>query len=133
MVADLVMDLDLLLHRVLAHPAEYRDQILVDALRELDEDQLRTVLGRYMPLDDEAVRREPPLLERVRRFRDASLSGEYTEAPRRGPARVGATGWVALFGRHMDDCVRASGIDEVGELRAAFEMLFELLRALDDE
>lgn len=128
-----------------------RGSLLVIAERAaglIPADQLSALLGDF--IDVEAATGKAPLLavallDDVRKFVDAAMAGHYYEAVdinnRGGQEQsAGTDAFVAEFDRLMRKCVGSSPADiksgergsSAHEVRASFELLFALLRHIDE-
>jgi hypothetical protein len=79
-----------------------------------------------------------PLLEEVRRFHDASLRGEYYDSFDVNSKNFmdkskGTEAFIAEFDRLIGKCVHAAVKGPLAPVREAFELLFALLRRLDED
>jgi len=118
---------------------EYVYYMLADVIEVLSDDQLASIVGRYIPLEE--LRREGPaetvdVLTDVKRFAQASLRRDYYEDFRvdsRNCTMVsrGTMAWISDFGRHLDRCIGEAETAELEVVLEAFELLFDLVRRID--
>jgi len=78
------------------------------------------------------------LVASVKVFHDASLRGEFYESFRVNSRNFmdkssGTQAWIAECHRLLDRCVAASGKGRHAEAREAFELIFSLLRRVNEE
>jgi hypothetical protein len=78
------------------------------------------------------------LLEEVRRFHGASLNGDYYESFNVNSKNFmekseGTEAFIAEFDRLIGKCIRAAGKGPRGPVREAFDLLFGLLRRIDED
>ena len=119
-----------------------RGDLLVIAERAaelLPRAKLQVVFGDRLKLHEFTVTAggRVGLLEEVRRFHDASLRGDYYESfdvdSKNFMQMSGGTdAFIAEFDRLARKCVRAAEKRPRTPVRAAFELLFELLRHIDE-
>jgi len=119
-----------------------RGNLLVMAERATElvpRDKLRALVGEFVRLDELAETKSgvAPVLDAVRKFHQASLRGEYYESFAVTPKTFtqqseGTEEFIAEFGRLVGTCVRASEKTPGPPLREAFELLFGLLRHIDE-
>jgi hypothetical protein len=134
-----------------------RGSLLLIAERAIElvtQDQLGALLGDIVQInvdptdarsDDSAAIVVPSLLDEVRLFNDAAMGGEYYEhvasnSKGRREQSAGTDAFIAEFDRLMRRCVGASEASDVPgggdsaahEVRDAFELLFALLRHIDE-
>jgi hypothetical protein len=102
--------------------------------------KLRMLVGDMVRLDElaEGKRGAAPLLDEVRKFHDASLQGEYFESFGVNSKNFmeqseGTEAFIAEFDRLTGTCVRAAAKGPHAPLREAFDLLFALLRRIDDD
>lgn len=102
--------------------------------------KLHQLVGDLVRLDDlaEGKRGTAPLLEEVRRFHDASLEGEYYEdflvnSKNFMSKSEGTEEFIAEFDRLLGKCVKAAAKTPPAPVREAFELLFALLRQIDED
>jgi hypothetical protein len=118
---------------------EYVYYMLADALEVLSDDQLASVVGRYIPL--EQLRRDGPaaaidVLADVKRFAQASLRRDYYEEFRVDSRNCtdlsrGTMVWISDFNRHLDRCIGEAETAKLEIVIEAFELLFDLVRRID--
>ena len=92
---------------------------------------------RLQPLG-EGERGAVPLLDEVRKFHDASLRGDYYESfdvnwKNSMDKSMGTDGFIAEFDRLTGKCVSIAAKGSHASVREAFELLFALLRRLDED
>jgi len=120
-----------------------RGDLLVVAERAIEvvpRAKLRALIGDRIRLDPpaEGMRRAAPLLDDVRKFHAASLRGEYYEGFNVNSQNFrekseGTEAFIAEFDRLVGKCVRAATKAPRAPVREAFELLFALLRRLDED
>ncbi len=115
--------------------------MLDDALEMLSPKDLDVLVRRYMPpsLLERIVgpRDTRSLLERVRAFDAAARAGEFYESFSVNSKNCtthskGTRGFSADCCRLFDQCADAVGTVDPKELRAAFDILLDLLRYIDE-
>jgi hypothetical protein len=101
--------------------------------------KLKSLLGDYVLVDTlaETRSRQMPLLEEVQTFHRASLGGRYFESFSANSGNFmersrGTDTFIAEFVRLLGRCVRAADTEPRKVVREAFELLFGLLRHLDE-
>ena len=101
--------------------------------------KLRALVGDFVRLDELAEPKSgaAPLLGEVRKFHEASLRGDHYESFAVNSKNFmrqseGTEEFIAEFRRLVGKCVRASEKTPGPPLREAFELLFGLLRHLDE-
>lgn len=119
-----------------------RDSLLVFVYRAvelLSPVQLTIVFQDYIRLQDLAPSGAPPpsLLDEVRRFHADSLAGKYYEgfdvtSKNCTSNSYGTQSFIAEFDRLVNACVRAATTGPYPPLREAFELLFAILRRIDE-
>lgn len=119
-----------------------RDNLLVIAERATElvpRAKLRALVGDSVRLDDLAERKSgaAPLLNEVRKFHAASMRGDHFESFAVNSTNFmqeseGTEEFIADFDRLLGKCVRASEKTPGPPLREAFELLFGLLRHIDE-
>ncbi|WP_372525654.1 hypothetical protein [Piscinibacter sp.] len=119
-----------------------RGNLLVIAERAaeaLPSAALPAMLGDFVQIDVpvDVATEVPSLLEEVRRFHATSMSGKYYEAfPVNGKNCTeqsnGTDAFIAEFDRLVARCVREADTGPQPAVREAFELLFGLLRHIDD-
>jgi hypothetical protein len=109
------------------------------AIEAVPSTKLGELVGDMVRLDQlaEGKRGAAPLLEEVRKFHDASLRGEYYDSfdvnSKNFMAKSqGTEAFIAEFDRLAGKCVRAASRGPFGPVREAFELLFRLLRRIDE-
>ncbi|MGH7630734.1 MAG: hypothetical protein ACREOF_15385 [Gemmatimonadales bacterium] len=102
--------------------------------------KLTALVGDMVRLDEfaEGRRGAAPLLDEVRKFHEASLRGEYYDSFDVNSKNFmdkseGAEAFIAEFERLVGKCVRAAGKGPRPPVREAFELLFALLRRIDED
>jgi hypothetical protein len=102
--------------------------------------KLRMLVGDMVRIDElaESKRGAAALLDEVRKFHDASLRGEYFESFGVNSKNFmekseGTEAFIAEFDRLTGTCVRAAAKGPHAPLREAFDLLFALLRRIDDD
>jgi hypothetical protein len=100
---------------------------------------LPALLGDFVQIDVpvDVATEVPSLLEEVRRFHATSMSGKYYEAfPVSGKncteQSKGTDAFIAEFDRLVARCVREADTGPLPAVREAFELLFGLLRHIDE-
>jgi len=101
--------------------------------------KVRALLGDFVRLGELAEPKSgaAPLLEEVRKFREASQRGDYYEGFDVNSKNFmrkseGTEAFIAEFDRLVGKCVRAAEKTPGPPLREAFELLFGLLRHIDE-
>jgi hypothetical protein len=120
-----------------------RGDLLMVAERAIEivpRTKLRALVGDMVRLADvaEGKRSAAPLLAEVRRFHDASLGGEYYESfgvdsKNFMEKSEGTEAFIAEFDRLIGKCVHAVAKGPNAPVREAFDLLFALLRRIDDD
>ena len=114
-------------------------EVLDDAIALLSATRLEQLAERHFNL--QGLRASTPgpaaLLAEVRAFDKASRAGEYYEDFRVNSKNYmevsgGTKAWIAECERLLACCVRAVGKKGVAEMREAFEIVFALLRHVDE-
>jgi hypothetical protein len=115
-------DLLVVLERALDHVPKTRLPELVDGFISFDA------------LVATAGKKKVSLLEKVKTFHEASLRGEYYDAFDVNSKNFMnmSEGWVAECERLFKDVLQFSAEGDPGEARQAFELLFALLRRIDE-
>jgi hypothetical protein len=101
--------------------------------------ELHALVGDFLRLD-ELVATESgavPLLDEVRRFHAASVGGEYYEdfyvdSKNFMEMSKGTDAFIAEFDRLVSKCILATDEEPRAPVREAFELLFALLRRIDE-
>jgi hypothetical protein len=119
-------DLLIVLGRALDHIPKTRLPELVDGFVSFDT--LVATTGK----------KKVSLLEKVKAFHEASLRGEYYDAfdvdsKNFMDTSEGTEEWIAECERLFKDVLEFSAEGDRGEARQAFELLFELLRRIDED
>jgi hypothetical protein len=109
------------------------------AIEIVPKTKLRALVGDMIRLADlaEGKRGTAPLLAEVRKFHDASLGGEYYESfgvnsKNFKEKSEGTEAFIAEFDRLISKCVRAAVKRPYVPVREAFDLLFALLRRIDE-
>jgi hypothetical protein len=120
-----------------------RGNLLIVAERAIEivpRAKLTALVGDMVRLDDfaEGRRGAAPLLDEVRKFHEASLRGEYYDSFDVNSKNFmdkseGAEAFIAEFERLVGKCVRAAEKGPRPPVREAFELLFALLRRIDED
>jgi hypothetical protein len=120
-----------------------RGRLLIVAERAIEivpRAKLRQLVGDMVRLDElaEGKRGAAPLLDEVRKFHAASLRGEYDDgfdvnSKNFMEKSKGTEAFIAEFYRLAGKCVRAVGKRPRPPVREAFELLFALLRRIDED
>lgn len=102
--------------------------------------RLGTLVGDMVPLDQliGSKGRAASLLDEVRKFHDAGLRGEYYDSFDVNSRNFmeksrGTEAFIAEFDRLIGKCIRAAGKGPRASVREAFELLFALLRRIDED
>ncbi len=112
------------------------------AIEIIPRTKLQILVGDMVRLDDLVVtggrRGGASLLDEVRKFHEDSLAGEYYESFNVNSKNFmdkseGTETFIAEFDRLLGKCVRASAKGSLGPLSEAFELLFDLLRRIDED
>lgn len=119
-----------------------RGNLLIIAERATEivsHEQLSTLLADFLPIGTpvDAITDAPPLLDAAEKFRADSMAGRYYESFRadsRSFAEMsrGTDAFTAEFDRLLRRCMRAVETGPEPETRRAFEVLFGLLRHIDE-
>lgn len=120
-----------------------RGNLLMVAERAIEivpRSKLGMLVGDMVRLDQltEGKRGAAPLLDEVRKFYDASLRGEYYDgfdvnSKNFMDKSEGTDASIADFDRLVGKCVRAASKGPHAPVREAFELLFGLLRRIDED
>jgi hypothetical protein len=120
-----------------------RGNLLIVAERAIEivpRAKLTALVGDMVRLDDfaEGRRGAAPLLDEVRKFHEASLRDEYYDSLDVNSKNFmdkseGAEAFIAEFERLVGKCVRAAEKGPRPPVREAFELLFALLRRIDED
>jgi hypothetical protein len=120
-----------------------RNDLLMIAERAIEivpRTKLQVLVGNRVRLEDLALGKPGarPLLEEVRKFHAASLAGEYYESFNVNSKNFmdkseGTETFIAEFARLISKCVRAAPKRPHAPVREAFELLFALLREIDED
>ena len=113
--------------------------LLERAVDLLPRTRLAALLEGYVDLDDLKPESKATgrLLEAVKEFDSASRRGDYYEGFNVNSKNYmnkssGTRTWIAECNRLLDRCVAAAGKSKHAEAREAFELIFALLRRIDD-
>ena len=120
-----------------------RGNLLVIAERAaelISADQLSALLGDFVKLEADAckaIRAVATLYDDARRFFDAAMAGHYYEVVEinnrgRQEQSMGTDAFVAEFDRLVRRCTHAAGQGEFVGVRNSIELLFALLRHVDE-
>ncbi len=122
--------------------ALYRGDLLIIAERAAElapEADLKTLLGDFMDVDVlvDSESRQAPLIAEVQKFCVESRGGRYfesidTKARNFMEHSMGTDAFIAEFNRLLRRCVRAVDAEPREAVREAFELLFGLLRRIDE-
>jgi hypothetical protein len=100
---------------------------------------LGALLGDFMHVDALVVpgSKRAPLIEEVQKFHSESRDGRYFERCEANTRNFkehsgGTDAFVAEFDRLLCQCVQAVGLQPATSVREAFELLFGLLRHIDE-
>lgn len=100
---------------------------------------LKPLLSDFMHVDVLVVpgTKSAPLIEEIHKFYDESCDGRYFEqfeanAKNYKEHSRGTDAFVAEFDRLLRQCVQAVGDQPAASVREAFEILFRLLRRIDE-
>lgn len=120
-----------------------RDNLLMIANRAIKivpRAKLLALVGDMVRLDElvESKRGPASLLAEVRKFHDASLRGEYYDSfgvnSKNFMAKSeGTEVFIEKFEQLVGKCVRAATTGPYAPVREAFDLLFALLRRIDDD
>jgi hypothetical protein len=120
-----------------------RGRLLIVAERALEivpRAKLRKLVGDMVRLEELTEGKPGPasLLDEVKKFHDASLRHEYYESfdvnsKNYMEKSKGTEAFLAEFDRLIGRCVRATAKGPRGPVREAFELLFALLRRIDED
>ncbi|MBN1675387.1 MAG: hypothetical protein JXR37_30380 [Kiritimatiellae bacterium] len=115
-------------------------QMLDEAIDLLPPTKLAKLLKSYIALDEVRTDSEvtETLLDAVRRFQKESLAGRYYQSFNVNSKNYremskGTRVWIADCTRLLGDCVKAVSRKQHQEARQAFEILFDLLRKIDED
>lgn len=110
------------------------------AIELLPRTKLRALLGDRVRLEERAEGKAgaAPLLDAVRKFHEAALRGDYYDdfdvnSKNFTQKSEGTEEFIADFDRLLGQCIRAAQKEPWAPVREAFELLFGLLRRLDDD
>jgi hypothetical protein len=119
-----------------------RGNLLILAERAIElvpRAKLSALVGDFVRLDElvKAKGGAAPLLAEVRKFHEASMRGDYYESfavdSKNFMDQSGGTeAFIAEFDRLLSKCVRAAEKGPQARVREAFELLFGLLRRIDE-
>jgi hypothetical protein len=110
------------------------------AIEIVPKGKLRALVGGMVRLDEvvEGRRGAAPLLNEVRKFHEESLAGDFYDSFEVNSKNFmekseGTEAFIAEFDRLAGRCVRAATRPPLAPVRAAFDLLFALLRRLDED
>jgi hypothetical protein len=113
--------------------------MLDDAIELLPPSKLAKLAGRYLDVKDLQTpdRKQGGLLAQVKVFQKASLAGDYYESfgvnsKNYREMSGGTRAWIAECQRLLDGCVSAVDKDEQPGICEAFQILFALLKHIDE-
>jgi hypothetical protein len=115
--------------------------MLGDAIELLPPAKLQKIARRYLDLKslrpDSETKTKANVLAAVKAFDKASRAGEYYESfmvtsKNYREQSTGTAAWIAEYRRLLDRCVAEKTKGSPAEVRAAFEILFELLDCIDE-
>lgn len=119
-----------------------REALLLVAERAIDlvpKGKLGALAGDLVGLEEPSLAKsgDSALLAEVRKFHEESLRGEYYEdfpvnSRNFTETSEGTEAFIAEFNRLLEKCTRAAEKGPRARVREAFELLFELLRRMDD-
>jgi hypothetical protein len=108
------------------------------AIEMVPRRKLQALVGDFVSVEGARTKKGPkPLLDEVRAFHQASMRGDYYESfavnshNYREMSR-GTDSFIAEFGRLLGMCIAAADRGPPGPVREAFDLLFGLLRHIDD-
>lgn len=120
-----------------------RGELMIIADRAIDlvpQAKLRKLIGDMVAVNDFAIGSSsaPPLLDEVRRFHDAALNREFYKSFNVNSKNYmeksrGTETFIAEFDRLMVKCIRAAANKRRAPIRDTFELLFGLLRRIDED
>lgn len=120
-----------------------RGNLLIVAGRAIEiapRAKLQQLVGDMVRLDElaEEKRGAVPLLHELREFHEASLRGECydsfdVDSKNFMDKSEGTEAFIAEFERLVGKCIRAAGKGQRAPVREAFELLFALLRRIDED
>ena len=120
-----------------------RDNLLLIAERAIEivpRTKLQALVGDRVRLEGlvEGKRGAGPLLDEVRKFHAAGLAGEYYESFNVNSKNFmqkseGTETFIAEFDRLITKSIRSAPIRPQAPVREAFDLLFALLRRIDDD
>ena len=115
--------------------------MLDEAVDLLPPDKLARLVGQYIQLErlrpDAGAIAKRSLLEGVKAFDTASRAGKYyvsfnVNSKNYMEASTGTRAFIAECRRQLDRCVAQAGKGEAAETREAFDVIFALLRHVDE-
>lgn len=100
--------------------------------------KLAALFDGYVRFDAQLSRATVPLLEEVQKFHSAALAGKYFQdfdvnSRNCTHHSAGTDAFIAEFERLSSKCVRAANTAPANLVREAFELLFGLLRHIDQD
>ena len=120
---------------------EYVFFMLDEAIELLPPSKLHKIAKKYLDLErlhpDAEMATIPGLLTDVKRFKKASLAGEYYQSfnvnsQNYTQKSTGTSAWIAEFRRLLDHCVLLAKGGNPAEVREAMAILFGLLDHIDE-
>jgi hypothetical protein len=120
---------------------EYVFYMLNDAIDLLPPDKLHKIARKYLDLKrlrpDVERATKASLLTEVKRFKQASLAGDYYQSFNVNSKNctqksTGTSAWIAEFRRLLDRCVANVKKGNPREVSAAMDVLFGLLKHIDE-
>jgi hypothetical protein len=115
--------------------------MLDEAIDLLPSDKLATLVGQYLQLErlrpDAGATAKRSFLEDVKAFDAASRAGKYyvlfnVNSKNYMDASTGTRAFIAECRRQLERCVAQANKGEVAETREAFDIIFALLRYIDE-
>ncbi|MEO7329241.1 MAG: hypothetical protein ABI193_11725 [Minicystis sp.] len=136
------IDRDKLMAQLRVIGDEYVFYMLMDAIDLLSPAKLAKVVGSYIRVeqlrpDEGAATAKRSLLEDVRVFAEASRRGDYyvsfnVNSKNHTEMSKGTRAFISECQRYFDRCVNAVTEGDLTETREAFELIFGLLRHIDE-
>ncbi len=119
---------------------EYVFYLLDDAIDLLPPTKLNKLAAKYIDLkklQPDAGKKKASLLADVQEFEKASRAGEYYDSfdvnsKNFMEQSMGTTAWISEHGHLLDRCVAEEMNGNQGEVRQAFDILFDLLDYIDE-
>ncbi len=112
--------------------------ILLDrAIKLLPQEHLAEMFAGYFELDEDDDNSEEPLLAAIQLFFKESLNGAYYQSfnvnsRNHMDKSRGTINFIDEYGRLLDRCVDEVKSTEPASLRAAFDLMFQLLAEIDE-